>query len=183
MERVMKSVLKMDLVYAAALTGAACLGSMVAFAAPAAAQTAESSRVVLSSIAMIERVVVGADGKEVATLKKPNEVAITPGDRVVFTLRYQNKGALPATGFRATNPMPGPVQFVAATEDWAEVSVDGGTTWGKLSDLLVTIKAADGVTQTMRAATVEDVTHVRWVFSDAIAPGAEGQLSYRGVVK
>ncbi len=179
----MKSVLKLDLVYAAVLASAACIGSMVAYAAPAAAQSADASRVVLSSTAMIERSIVGADGREVSTLKTPSEVAITPGDRVVFTLRYQNKSALPATGFRATNPMPGPVQFVAATEDWAEVSVDGGATWGKLADLLVVSKAADGVTQTMRAATAEDVTHVRWVFKDAIAPGGEGTVSYRGVVK
>lgn len=179
----MQSVLKLDLVYAAALLGAASIGSMLAWTTPAAAQTADSSRVVLSSIAMVERSVIGADGKEVATLNKPADVTIIPGDRVVFTLRYQNKGALPATGFRATNPMPGPVQFVEAAEEWAEVSVDGGINWGKLSDLLVAAKSAEGTAPTMRAASAEDVTHVRWVFNQAIAPGAEGSLSYRGVVK
>ena len=174
---------KMDLYYAAALAGAACFGSLAAYAAPANAQTADAARVVLVSDALIERTEIGADGKEKSTLKKPADVIITPGDRVVFTLKYKNQGALPATAFRATNPMPAPVQFVSVLEDWAEVSVDDGKAWGKLSDLKVQAKAADGLTDVVRAAAVEDVTHVRWVFANAIPPGGEGTLSYRGVVK
>jgi uncharacterized repeat protein (TIGR01451 family) len=179
----MQVLRKMDLLYAVALAGAACIGSLTAYAAPAHAQTAEAARVVLISEALIERTEIGVDGKEKSTLKKPAEVTITPGDRVVFTLKYINQGALPATAFRATNPMPGPVQFVSALEDWAEVSVDGGKKWGKLSDLMVKAKSADGLTDVMRAAAVEDVTHVRWVFTSAIPAGGEGTLSYRGVVK
>jgi uncharacterized repeat protein (TIGR01451 family) len=179
----MQVLRKMDLLYAAALAGAACIGSLAAYAAPANAQTAEPARVVLVSDALIERTEIGADGKEKSTLKKPAEVIITPGDRVIFTLKYKNQGSLPATAFRATNPMPGPVQFISALEDWAEVSADGGKTWGKLADLKVQAKAADGLTDIVRAAAVEDVTHVRWVFPSAIPPGGEGTLSYRGVVK
>lgn len=174
---------KLDLVYAAALVGAACIGSLAAYATPAHAQSGEAARVVLTSDALIERIELDANGKEKASLKKPSEVVVTPGDRVVFTLKYKNQSALPATGFRATNPMPGPVQFTSVVEDWAEVSVDGGKNWGKLVNLTVKAKSADGLTDIVRAAAVEDVTHVRWVFPTAIAPGAEGTLSYRGVVK
>jgi uncharacterized repeat protein (TIGR01451 family) len=179
----MQSLWKMDAFYAAALAGAACLGSLVAFAAPANAQTGEANKVVLTSEALIERVETGTDGKEVTTLKQPKDVVITPGDRVVFTLTYQNNGTLPATAFRATNPMPGPIQFVSVAEDWAEVSVDGGKNWGKLGDMKVTAKSPDGATDVTRAASLEDVTHVRWVFAQPIPPGAKGSLTYRGVVK
>ena len=179
----MQVLRKMDLLYAAALAVAACIGSLAAYTAPAYAQTADAARVVLMSDALIERTEIGADGKDKSTLKKPAEVVITPGDRLVFTLKYTNQGALPATAFRATNPMPGPVQFVSASEDWAEVSVDGGKNWGKLADLKVQAKSADGLTDIIRAAGAEDVTHVRWVFPNAIPPGGEGTLSYRGVVK
>lgn len=179
----MQALWKMDAIYAAALAGAACLGSLVAFAAPASAQTDEANKVVLTSAAQIERVETGADGKESVSLKDPKDVVITPGDRVVFTLTYQNNGTLPATAFRATNPMPGPIQFVSVAEDWAEVSVDGGKNWGKLPDLKVSAKSPDGASDIVRAAAVEDVTHVRWVFPQAIAPGAKGTLTYRGVVK
>jgi uncharacterized repeat protein (TIGR01451 family) len=179
----MQALWKLDAIYAAALAGAACLGSLVAFAAPAHAQTGEASKVVLTSAAMIERVETGADGKEVTTLKEPKDVIITPGDRVVFTLTYQNNGTLPATAFKATNPMPGPIQFVSVAEDWAEVSVDGGKNWGKLAQLTVAAKSPDGAADINRVASVEDVTHVRWVFPQPIAPGSKGSLTYRGVVK
>ncbi len=174
---------KLDMAYAVALATAACLGSLAAYAAPAHAQAAEPGRVILTSDAVIERIEVDASGKEQILLKKPSEVAVTPGDRVVFTLSYKNQGTLPATGFRATNPMPGPVQFISVVEEWAEMSVDGGKSWGKLANLTVKAKAADGTTDVTRAAAVQDVTHVRWVFPSAIPPGGEGTLSYRGVVK
>jgi uncharacterized repeat protein (TIGR01451 family) len=171
-----------DTVFGAALMGASAVGSLTALAVPAHAYVAADD-VALASEAMIERTEIDAAGRERTVLKSPKEVIIVPGDRVVFTLKYTNKGALPATGFRATNPMPGPVQFVAANEEWAEVSVDGGKTWGKLSDLKVQAKAADGTTDVTRAAGAQDVTHVRWVFANAIAPGSQGSISYRGVIK
>lgn len=136
----------------------------------------------LSSDARIERVELGADGKEHTVMKSPGEVIVVPGDRVVFTLSYRNGGSDAANGFRATNPMPAPVQFVSAAEEWAEVSVDGGKNWGKLATLKVPAKAEDG-TSVERAAGPEDVTHVRWVFASAIAPGSEGSLTYRGIIK
>jgi hypothetical protein len=102
---------------------------------------------------------------------------------VVFTLKYSNQGGQVATGFAAVNPMPGPVQFLSAAEDWADVSVDGGKSWGRLSALKVTVPGNDGAPATVRPAAAEDVTHVRWVFSDPIPPGTVGYLSYRGLIK
>lgn len=142
-----------------------------------------ANSVVITSEAMIERTEVDANGKESLTLKQPKDVIVVPGDRVIYTLRYVNKGADPATDFRATNPMPGPIQFVSVAEDWAEVSVDGGTTWGKLANLKMVVKGVDGAADSFRPASAEDVTHVRWVFTTPIPPGAEGAVSYRGLIK
>ena len=116
-------------------------------------------------------------------LRDPKDVIVVPGDRVVFTLNVSNSGTEPAAGFRATNPIPAPVAFVAVTEDWAEVSVDNGVNWGKLATLSVKAKAADTGADIVRAAAAQDVTHVRWVFTEAIAPGSKTAVSYRGVVK
>lgn len=143
---------------------------------------AQANSVVLTSEAYIERAETGPDGKEKPVLKRPADVIVVPGDRVVFRLVYANKGAEPATGFRATNPLPGPVQFLSVAEDWAEVSVDGGTNWGKLSALSIVTKNPDG-SEVTRPASAEDVTHIRWIFADAIAPGATGSVSYRGLIK
>lgn len=170
--------------YALALGAAFVSGSVLA-AGEARAQTATSGKspVNLSSDVKIERTQLDAAGKATTVLREPKDVIVVPGDRVVFTLNVTNTGADPAAGFRATNPIPGPVTFIEVTEDWAEVSVDGGATWGKLAAMTVKVKAADTGVETMRAASAEDVTHVRWVFTDAIAPGTKTVVSYRGVVK
>lgn len=165
-----------------ALFGALACAAFASFPAALQAQAAGQT-VVLTGDAMIERSETGPDGKEKIVHKSPKEVIVVPGDRVIFSLNYVNKGATPATGFRATNPMPGPVQFVSATEDWAEVSVDGGKSWGKLADLKVTVPGTDGAAPVVRSASSEDVTHVRWVFANAIPPGGKGTLSYRGMIK
>ena len=191
--------------YAVALAAAAASGSLVAIANSAGAQAATApvaaaalQGVTLSSAAKVERVVKAPDGSEKIVYKTPKEVIVTPGDKVVFTLSYQNKGKEPASGFRATNPMPGAIQFIEAAEDWALVSVDGGKTFGLLKDLSVSERVEEAAivdaetgeetqaaTSEMvkRAATAGDVTHVRWAFSDAILPGQKGSVSYRGIVK
>jgi hypothetical protein len=173
--QMMARLWKFDTVGTVLLAAAA----LFVMSAPAAAAPAN---VALVSVAQIERTETGTDGREHTIMKNPADVIIVPGDRVVFTLKYHNQGIEPANGFRATNPMPGPVQFISAAEDWAEVSVDGGKNWGKLGALTVQAKAPDGTSVT-RAAAPEDVTHVRWVFASSIAPGSEGQVSYRGVIK
>ncbi len=171
--------------YALALAGAALSGSVLAMSTAAHAQAAPAGKapVSLSSDVKIERTELDAAGKEKTVLLNPKDVIVVPGDRVVFTLNVSNAGVEPASGFRATNPIPGPVTFIAVAEDWAEVSVDNGTSWGKLTTLSVKAKAADTGAEIVRAAAAEDVTHVRWVFADAIAPGAKNSVSYRGVVK
>lgn len=158
---------------------------VTALLAPTAAyaQTAAPSPVTLTSDVKIERVETDAAGKEKITLYTPKDVAVVPGDTVVFTLEVTNTGSQPAAGFRATNPMPAAVKFTSVAEDWAEVSVDGGTNWGKLATLKVKAKDAAGTAEVERSATAEDVTHVRWVFADAIAPGAKRTISYRGAVR
>ena len=189
----MKALLTKKTVYAAALLAAAGSGSLLATATSAKAQVpivalaaAQSApAVTLTSEVLIERKVVDAAGVETVLLKKPGEVVIVPGDRIVFKTAYKNNGAEAATGFRATNPMPGPVQFVSVREDWAEVSVDGGVTWGKLAALTVLPNAEVGVVvaPAARPAVEADVTHVRWVFNDPIPAGGGGDVSYIGFVK
>jgi uncharacterized repeat protein (TIGR01451 family) len=190
--------------FAAALCIAAGSGSLMAMVTQAKAQSAPAAiaaasptapSVTLTSTALIERKTVDAMGKETIAYKVPSEVQVVPGDKVVFKLIYTNKGKEPATGFRATNPMPAPIQFVSVREDWAEVSVDGGVTWGKLNDLTVPQAPITQITEgeaqaapvaaqsAIRSAVPSDVTHVRWVVTGAIAPGASGDMSYVGIIK
>ena len=101
-----------------------------------------------------------------------------PGTRLVFVHSYRNGGKVPAANFAMTNPMPSGVDYLGSDDPTATVSVDGGKTFGPLATAKV--RAADG---TLRAATPENVTHVRWVLKSAIPIGGSGKFSFRGVVK
>ena len=132
--------------------------------------------VALTSEVFVERVSTGANGDEKVSLEAPN--VVIPGDKLVFVLSYRNGGTTPAADFVVTNPIPGSVSFAGTESSGAAYSVDGGKSWGALTAL--TIANPDG---TRRAATLADVTHVRWHFAQPIAPGGSGQLRFRGVVK
>ncbi|HYW15749.1 MAG TPA: hypothetical protein VE891_06305 [Allosphingosinicella sp.] len=148
--------------------------ALFALLAPAAASAADN--VSLSSKVLVERVKPGADGKPVTVREEPG--VVTPGDRLVVLLNYRNKGTAPATGFTLTNPIPSAVAFTGTDDKSASVSVDGGKSWGALESLKVV--AADG---TSRPAAAADVTHIRWSFTQPIAAGSGGELSFRGVVE
>ena len=148
--------------------------SFLALIVPAAAMAA--SDVSLDSDVFVERVKQDASGKPSTVLEPPK--VVTPGDKLVFVLAYKNGGAKPATDFVVTNPIPDAVAFAGAEGDGALMSVDGGKSWGALAALKV--KQSDG---TLRPALPADVTHVRWSFEKAIAAGAGGKLSFRGIVK
>ena len=124
----------------------------------------------------------------------PVTTAITPGDRLVFINAYRNTGRQPVNGFVVNNPVHPAVALTEVQEDWATVSVDGGKTFGKLTDLTVTEveeidETEDGETSpavpatATRAAVPADVTHIRWTFAAPIAPGEAGELRFRGIVK
>jgi uncharacterized repeat protein (TIGR01451 family) len=155
------------------LSIASAMALMAGVAAPAFAQSgAPAAAVALKGDVKVVRQVT-ENGQTKETLEEPNQVL--PGDKLVFTTRYTNRGAEPATDFVVTNPLPGPVKL--AKVDSFEVSVDGGKTFGALAALKAT--AADG---TSRAAELADVTHVRWRVA-SIAPGASGEVKYFAEVR
>lgn len=146
--------------------------TFLAVASPAAAWAADA--VSLTSTVLVERQKLDAQGRPTVALEEPQ--VVVPGDKLVFHLNYRNAGATPAQDFTVTNPIPASVSFTAG--DGAIVSVDGGTSWGRLAALKV--KGADGQP---RAALPTDVTHVRWTLASPIPAGGGGQLSFRGIVK
>jgi hypothetical protein len=182
----MRKVLSPNTFYAGGLLFAALSGSFMATATSARAQTtapAAKNAVKLTSDIMVERVSVNDKGEEVVTLKTPKQAVVVPGDKLIVSLHYVNEGGEPAKEFRATNPISPAVQFIAVKEDWAEVSVDNGTSWGPLSALTVTVPATDAAPASTRSAEAKDVTHVRWTFKTPLAPGQKGTVSFRGSIK
>ncbi len=146
---------------------------MMAFASSAAFATTPLE---LKSDVFVERQVVRTDGSKTVVLEKPNMV--TPGDNLVFIVRYKNVGGSTASNFVVTNPLPSAVAFNGTSDGLEIVSIDGGKSWGILGTLRVT--KADGI---VRPATLTDVTHIKWNLNQPLTAGAEGKLIFRGIVK
>lgn len=143
----------------------------LSFASVANAQT---DSVKLAGSVQLERVQV-VDGVEKVTLAEPS--VVVPGDRLLFTTRFENTGTVKADNVVVTNPLPGAVALAADSAPSLSVSVDDGKSFGPLASLAV----ADGKGGT-RPAQAADVTHVRWVLV-TVAPGANGTLTYRAIVR
>jgi len=153
--------------------------SQIVHAAPLAAVAADpQADVKIDSMIRVERTTKSENGETVTELLDPATIKVVPGDRLLFINRYHNMGDRNVTGFVVNNPVHQAVAFVEVLEDWALVSVDGGQNFGKLPELSVT----DG-DQARRPAVTADVTHIRWALPSPIAPGASGELRFRGTVK
>ena len=150
------------------------LFALLALLTPIASHAANGLSLV--STVLVERTETTPEGRSVVTRAEPG--VVTPGDSLVFVLSYRNDAAEPATGFVLTNPVPAAVSFSGTDDPAAQLSVDGGKTWGGLDSL--SIAQEDGTT---RAAEARDVTHIRWSFAQPVPSGGSGELSFRGVVK
>jgi len=198
--------LRTSIGYAAALGLAAVVGGTMATQAMAQDSSAARKAVEIKSVVMLERVEKDANGADTIDLVDPAapNVVVVPGDRLLVTLTYTNTAAEPAANFVAVNPINKAIRVTSISEDWAEVSVDGGKTWGKLETLTVMdtvpepgasasdtvadevsgdVAAPETLPTTPRAAQMADITHVRWTFAEPIPPGRSGEVSFRGVVK
>jgi uncharacterized repeat protein (TIGR01451 family) len=150
---------------------AACALALLATPVLAAAQP---EQVVFSSRIQLEKTVT-ENGAGKLVLSEPK--VVVPGDRLLFSTSYRNDGKQPVTNFVVTNPVHAAVSVVSDDLGTAQVSVDGGKTWG----LLASLKVADGKGG-QRAALSGDVTHVRWTIA-SIAPGGSGTVEYHAIVR
>ena len=152
------------------------MNSAVLMATAAVAPAAAGPLQVTSSI-LVESRSAGADGTTRVALVKPSR--ITPGDKVIFVLAYRNTGAQPLANVVLANPLPRQISYRSASpgSPAPDVSVDGKT-FGSLDSLRV--RSLDG---SMRAASPNDVTSVRWRLASPIPAGAQGQFAFQAVLK
>lgn len=146
---------------------------LTTFAAPIA-QAQAAQPIELKGDVKLDKIVV-ENGQDKHVMIEPK--VVVPGDKLVFATAYRNTGSAAVNNFVVTNPIPAGVMLAPDGSAAADVSVNGGKTWGKLASL--TVVAADG---TKRPAQSSDVTHVRWTLA-VVAAGATGTLSYRAIVR
>lgn len=99
---------------------------------------------------------------------------IVPGDRVTVVLAYRNTGTRPIADVAFDNPVPAGLSYRAAAAGSAapDVSADGRS-YAPLAQLRFA----------GRAATADDVRHVRWRLAAPIPAGGSGRLAFTAVLR
>jgi len=146
--------------------------TLIALTAPMAAMA--ESQVITKMSSFVEKTVNQGNSTKLVLEERSK---VFPGEKIVYVLSYHNAGQSAASNFAITDAIPGPIAFDSTPDSSALVSVDGGKSWGVLATLKVPTPKG------LRAARPEDVTHIRWALKSVIPAGAEGKLSFRGVVK
>ncbi|HAD18400.1 MAG TPA: hypothetical protein DCF81_16225 [Erythrobacter sp.] len=149
--------------------------SILATGSGTAPLSAQDQAISLSGSVMHETVSLDASGKEVTELVEPN--TFVPGDRLIFGTDYNNGSDEAVDNFVVTNPLPPAVRLAPDADTTLIVSVDGGKSFGTLSQL--SVMAEDGGS---RPADQADVTHVRWTLP-SVAPGESGRLEYPAIIR
>lgn len=142
----------------------------------AAAQ--ETGYLNVTTVVQKEQVAVNEDGETVTTLVPADTVV--PGERVIYTISFRNISDEAADNVVITNPIAETLTYVqgSAFGPGAEVqfSVDGGQSYAAFDALRV----ADGDSD--RPASVDDLTHIRWILKDELAAGAQGLARFTAVL-
>lgn len=137
----------------------------------AAAAPAAAAPLTLETRILAERRVAAPDGTTRIALAPATRAG--PGDPVVVEVRYRNTGRQPLGGVVIANPVPPGLAYRSArTGPAPELSVDGRS-FGPLASLRVG----------SRAATLSDVTHVRWRLPDPVTAGGGGEFAFQAVVR
>lgn len=134
--------------------------------------SAQAKPVKLESAVHLVRPAEGGTGTQ---LVEPHNVV--PGDTLVFTTSFRNGGSSTVNDFVIVNPVPADLRLSHDTAAKTEVSVDGGHKWGTLADLKII--GSDGLEQ---PASVENITHMRWVFKEVPA-GTAGEVQFSALVR
>ncbi|MEO1554235.1 MAG: hypothetical protein AAFR82_09875 [Pseudomonadota bacterium] len=144
------------------------------FSAPAHAAGLKATQTV-----ELATVTVDADGAEMVTFAPATDVE--PGEQVRYRLAYTNDGAEAADQVSLVMPVPSEVTYLEGSVDGnpglVTFSSDQGETFASRSAVLIT----DGEAE--RVATAAEITHIKWLFDQPIAPAESGEISFMAVLK
>ena len=139
--------------------------------------------IVVTMEAKKEITIVHEDGtKEVKIV--PAET-ISPGEVIIYEVKYENRGNESANDVVIDNPVPSGTAYIPESASGQNsdlsFSIDGGKSYKKPSLLSYTITNQDGTSE-KRLATPERYTNIRWKIKE-IAKGENGKINYSVRVK
>ncbi len=145
-------------------------------AAPAPAAPARPGQVSLNIAIFKEVRSQGADGATDVRLVAADKAA--PGDRLVYVLTYRNTGSQPVSNLIVDYPMPKGVSYRAPAEGSLPplVSADG-VHFGQPGDM--TGGSRPGPSPD---SAKDSITALRWQVDGAVAPGAQGEVSFKATL-
>ncbi|MAP93388.1 MAG: hypothetical protein CMK07_00405 [Ponticaulis sp.] len=121
-----------------------------------------------------------AENGETEEVLTPAEM-VKPGEIVRYTIAWENTLESEIEDMVLEIPLPPQMTYRpgSGASDGVEMlfSANGGESYSALSGLLVLEEDQS------RLAEPQDITHLKWVFSEPLAPGAQGELSYDAVLK
>lgn len=119
------------------------------------------------SAEVLEKIDLG-DGRQSQRLVPAQTIA--QGDVVYYTVKIRNPSLQPARDVAVIQRIPANTTYVPNSASGPSVditfSVDGGITFKSPKELTVVSSGS------VRAATAEDYTHIRWQLRNVLAPGA-----------
>ena len=135
------------------------------------------------SITSEKEVMTMVNGKKV--VKRMPAKDVDPGQVLIFTLSYSNKGNEDATNVVVDNPIPKEVVYTVGSAEGAgsniTFSINGGKDFKKPTMLTYEIKGPDGKI-VKKKASPEQYTNVKWVIKK-VPPGKGGTVSFKAKVK
>ncbi len=139
----------------------------------------EKGAIELTMTVFEEVEVINKQGETVSKLIDPE--SIVPGDKVVYTTEYHNKGEKKADQVAITNPVPKNLIYIDGSAEHSGAPVVFSFDDGKHFDLAnkLMIKNDDG---THRVATSKDYTHIRWII-ESMAPQDKGIVQFSAKLK
>jgi len=154
------------------LTLAMVLMPLFAWAAPDV-----KINITAEKVMMVEK-----DGKQMEV--REAAVEVVPGDVLVYTLQYENKGDEAAKGVKLVDPVPDTTAYLVGSVfgPGAEVafSIDDGKTFKAPSMLTYSVDMG-GKNKEIKASP-EQYTDIQWTVQE-IAPGKSGVAGFRVRVK
>ncbi|MEO0575796.1 MAG: hypothetical protein AAF004_10055 [Pseudomonadota bacterium] len=136
---------------------------------------AQQGKIELKTVVEVEERTVNEAGEAVVKLVPADKVV--PGDVVVYTVTYTNVADQAVEKVVITNPIADGLDYVAdsafAPGAAVSFSVDGGTEFAALDTLTVEREGE------LVAASIADLTHIRWTLEGELDPGSQGFARFR----
>jgi uncharacterized repeat protein (TIGR01451 family) len=136
----------------------------------------------MTALQVVEKEVVTVSKTGAQTVTRVPADKVTPGETVVYSIRYKNDAAAPAADIVLVMPVPKEVAYVEGSIDGAggasvSFSADGGETYVARGRLTI-VEGGEA-----RPARGDEITHIKWTLTAPVAPNTGGAVSYKAVLR